>query len=622
MTHNARSYVAYGLGIRSEIPLPLPLASAEAAVDVRIRIGEVPEALTAPRAECGLWQAASGVFLLVADDVARFLVRSGQEITVEPASNGEGSVSAFLLGSVLAACLKQRGVLTLHASGIATDAGAVLFAGHSGSGKSTLLAALLERGHEMLCDDVSGILPAAAGRPVALPAYPRIRLWKDAVDMLGWNGRMQGRVREDMEKFLAPPERFREAPLPVRGVFMLTLHNKDGIRIEAPPPGAAFEQLLRHTYRKRYAHGLGQGPAQFQALAALAARVPVVRLAQPVARFPIEALAEKVEACLCDGWPKRTEGTDPSTWRAPRPRLKLVEHARLQESPDGPIVWLASYPRSGNTWLRALLTNYLQHGAGPASLDELVGWPTFITRDVFDELLGLSSSDLTAEEILRVRPRFHEMLVAGLPRPSFLKVHDACLRTAAGELLFPSSVTSGAVYLVRNPLDVAVSNAHFWNWSIAGSVAQICSPDAALSQPAGGIHHVLPQTLLSWSGHVASWLDQGELPVHVLRYEDLLEKPEGAFEAVLRFAGIEADAGRISRAVERARFERLRDQEKRSGFVERPPTARAFFRSGQAGKWRGELSRDQVQALIDAHGPMMERLGYLDEAEAFLADGP
>ena len=623
MDYGARHYAAYGLVIRSEIPLPLPLASPTADTEVDIRIGAVPDTLPKPRVRRGAWEAAPGVFLMVVDAVARYLVRDGREITVQPARDGDASVSAFLLGSVLAACLKQRGILTLHASAIATDSGAVLFAGHSGSGKSTLLAALLDRGHEMLCDDVVGIVPNGGGHPVALPAYPRLRLWADAVESLGWNSRVQGRVREGMEKYLAPAPRFREAPITVRGVFTLMHHNKDGFRIDAPPRGAAFEQLLGRIYRKRYAHGLGQGRAQFRALVALAGRAPVARLVQPVWRSPIYALADEVEACLRDGWPRLIDGANASPWRTgkSRPRLKVAEHVALREGNAGPIVWLASYPRSGNTWLRALLTNYLEDGEGPASIDALVGRLDFQRREVFDDQLGLPSSDLTADEILRARPRLHELLAAELRRPTFVKVHDACLRTAGGSLLFPSSVTCGAVYLVRNPLDVAVSNAHFWNWSIARSVAELCRPDAALSQPVGGIHHVLPQPLLTWSGHVASWLDQGELPVHVARYENLLANPAAAFEEVLRFAGLEPEAGRLSRAVERAHFERLRAQEKRSGFFEKPPTARSFFRSGGAGAWRDELSRDQVRAVIDANGPIMERFGYLGEAKAFLADG-
>ena len=294
---------------------------------------------------------------------------------------------------------------------------------------------------------------------------------------------------------------------------------------------------------------------------------------------------------------------------------------RLLGQAPGSIVWLASYPRSGNTWLRALLTNYLEGGETPATIGALAGGSRTILRQVFDENLGLSSSDLTPEELLRHRPHLHELLAAELPRPSFVKVHDACLRTAGGVLLFPPAATLGGVYIVRNPLDVAVSCAHFWNWSIARAVAELDRPEAALSSPPGGIHAVLPQRLSTWSGHVASWLDQRELPVHVVRYEDLLADPETAFGAVLRFAGLVVEPARVARAVGHARFDRLRAQEEQSGFREKPPTARFFFRAGRAGSWRDALSPEQVRALTDAHAPLMDRFGYLRDAESFLARG-
>ena len=129
----------------------------------------------------------------------------------------------------------------------------------------------------------------------------------------------------------------------------------------------------------------------------------------------------------------------------------------------------------------------------------------------------------------------------------------------------------------------------------------------------------MPIPLLTWSGHASSWLDQGELPVHAARYEDLLANPRAAFGAIVRFAGLDWDAARLARAIGHAAFPRLRAQEEESGFDEKQPTAPSFFRAGVAGSWRTALRPRQVRALVDAHGPVMERFDYLREAEAFLA---
>ena len=631
-----KHYTAYGLSIRSEIALPLAPAAADSGdAEVSIRMGAVPETLGAAGTSHRSWQAAPGRFLLAVEGVGRYLVRDGREITVEPAREGSKAAIPFLLGSVLAACLKQRGILTLHASAIVTAAGAVLFAGHSGRGKSTLAAALVERGYAMLCDDVTGIVPDEANGLAALPAYPCLRLWGDSVEALGWNGRTRGRVREGMEKFLAPVERFGNATLPVRSVFVLRYHGGESVEIEPVCPDLAFKHLLRRVYRKRFAHGLGKGAEQFLSLAELARRAPVASILKPSEALrpgAVEALATRVEDYLHDeargarrpagrkALASKPEGEAQGARRSANRRASAPKPEG--ETQGAPIVWLASYPKSGNTWLRTLLTNYLDGGEEPASINELVGRPELILREEFDERIGLPSADLDPEQILHYRSLLHEQMGAQLPRPSFHKIHDACLRTREGALLFPPVATHGAVYLVRNPLDVAVSLANHWNWPMARAVAELCRPEAALSQHPRGIHYVLPQPLLTWSGHVESWLEQGELRVHVARYEDLLSDPKAVFGAILRFVGLESDSGGVARAVEHSRFERLRAQEERSGFDEKPRTCGSFFRAGRAGSWRDALSPEQVRKLTGAHAGVMERFGYLREAEAFLAGPP
>ena len=288
-------YVAYGLRIRSEMGMPFVAGSAPGRPDVNIRLGAVPEALEAPRLRHGPWECAPGVFLLNVDGIARYQVSDGRDIVVEPAGDSESAVRTFLLGSVLAACLQQRGILTLHASAVETGAGAVLFAGASGSGKSTLLAALVDRGYAMLADDVTGVVLDAAGRPAALPAFPFVRLWADTVDELGWRGRTRERVREELDKHLAPVERFHASTLPVRAVFTLGAHNRGGFEFESAAGGDAFHLLLRYTYRKRYLRGLGQARNHFRAVTAMARRVPVTSVVRPVHPFLPGALADEIE---------------------------------------------------------------------------------------------------------------------------------------------------------------------------------------------------------------------------------------------------------------------------------------------------------------------------------------
>ncbi len=283
------------------------------------------------------------------------------------------------------------------------------------------------------------------------------------------------------------------------------------------------------------------------------------------------------------------------------------------------IVWLASYPKSGNTWLRAVLTNYQQADGGPASINALTGGAVVISRELFDDYVGLTSSDLTTDEILRLRPLLHELLAAEWPRPTFVKVHDACVQTAAGPL-FPRKATAAAIYLVRNPLDVAPSLAHHQQCPIDRVVGMMNGPRNSGPRRRCLLGLNLPEVWSTWSGHVSSWLD-ADLPVLTVRYEDMLEDPAAAFGAVVRRGGLEWNADRLARAIEHARFDLLRAQEQAQGFCERQPTAPSFFRAGQAGGWRNELTPVQVRSIVDAHAPVMERFGYLREAEMFLSRG-
>ena len=271
------------------------------------------------------------------------------------------------------------------------------------------------------------------------------------------------------------------------------------------------------------------------------------------------------------------------------------------------VFWLVSYPKSGNTWLRALLTNYLHPADAPASVNNLVGGPSIARRDLFEDIVGIDSADLAPEEVRAHLPLFHNLLAGELPARSFLKAHRAYGVLADGTPIFPSAATAGIVYIVRHPLDVAVSYASHAAATLDRIVDWMNDPMAAEGRNGIGI---LPQPLGTWSEHVRGWLQQRRLSVHVVRYEDLATSPVATFSAVVRYIGLEVDTERVRQAVLHSTFERLRSQEAATGFREKPPMAPVFFRAGKAGAWRASLDRAQAAKLVAAHGPTMELLGY------------
>ncbi len=279
----------------------------------------------------------------------------------------------------------------------------------------------------------------------------------------------------------------------------------------------------------------------------------------------------------------------------------------------GKIIWLASYPKSGNTWLRIVLTNYLRNSTEPANINDLERTPIASGRHLFDEVLGISSADLTPTEIACLRPAFYEQLAAESDERFFMKVHDAYTYTPQGVPLLAKAATQGAIYLIRNPLDVAVSLAHHNNESIDCTIRRMSTRQAMLAHGATHLLKQLPQQLLGWSSHVQSWLDEPDLPLHLLHYEAMKRNPTLAFQAALHFAGFAIEAERLQRAIQQASFANLQQQEQRHGFNERPPDAPFFFRRGESGDWRNVLTPAQVERIVQDHGAVMRRFGYLRE---------
>jgi len=281
-------------------------------------------------------------------------------------------------------------------------------------------------------------------------------------------------------------------------------------------------------------------------------------------------------------------------------------------------VWLASYPKSGNTWVRMLLGALAAGPEAPLDInDPPTRWGIASGRESF-ELETLLDSDLfTHEEVDRLRPRIFEQMArddraASGPAPRFAKTHDAYLPTLDGEpLLAGARGADGAILVLRDPRAVAPSLANHLGVAIDEAIRHMSDEAFCFSSGVDRRPPQFRQRLSSWSGHAASWLDQTDLPVLALRYEDLSADPCAALRGILDFAGWRASPEEIARAVARASFSELQRQERESGFREAPRERdRKFFRRGRPDAWREELTRAQIAQVEREHAAMMRRLGY------------
>lgn len=273
------SYPCFDFRLRSELPLA-EFGSGDAAEDrpaVEIRLDLVPEVLSgAAPPQRGL-QATANEALLQVDGVARYLIRHGNEIVVQPAPGAsERDVRLFLLGSSLGIVCHQRGLLPLHANAVVADGGAYAFAGASGAGKSTLAAHFSRRGYDVLCDDVCAVSFDETGAPQAWPGLPRIKLWGDALEAFGHDSASLDRAIEGHDKFHLPLPRVRRSgPVPLRRLYVLE-RGQDGAGVISPLHGhRAMEAAMAHTYRGGYLKPLGLVARNFQQCLSLAGRIGI-----------------------------------------------------------------------------------------------------------------------------------------------------------------------------------------------------------------------------------------------------------------------------------------------------------------------------------------------------------
>ncbi len=277
--------------------------------------------------------------------------------------------------------------------------------------------------------------------------------------------------------------------------------------------------------------------------------------------------------------------------------------SRYSKPRMGKLIWLASYPKSGNTWLRAFLHNYILGAREPHSINRLVDMSVAECAMAF---FGPPGEVLSPAEVQARRPRVHAELTRLHEDLVFVKTHNARLSLHGVPLCTPE-VTAGAIYVVRDPRDVALSYAAFTGKSVDEIIDFMGQEGAANASDGVQVFELLS----SWSAHALSWV---AAPRRLLvRYEDLLAEPERYFARIIRFLGREGERPEpelLRRAIAFSSFATLSGQETREGYRAAGPGRERFFRQGKAGGWRDKLTAAQARALWSAHGPVMEKFGY------------
>jgi hypothetical protein len=287
-----------------------------------------------------------------------------------------------------------------------------------------------------------------------------------------------------------------------------------------------------------------------------------------------------------------------------------------------PTFWLASFPKSGNTWFRIVVANLWSGSAEPVDINAIGSTDSIASsRHRLDNHLLVESALLSGDEVDELRPSFYKYAARGGTKADpdedavmpvrFVKTHDAYTPTATGgPMLAGADGAAGVILFVRDPRDVAGSFANHLDCPIDEAIGYLNDPDFCFADRPDRQHKQLRQRLLGWSGYAQSWLDQRDVPVHLVRYEDMLADPFSSVSEALRFCGIMLDPARLNVAIGFSSIDELQRQEAVKGFREAPRKSKSFFRRGVAGGWRDELSLEQVDRIERIHRPMMQKLGY------------
>lgn len=304
------------------------------------------------------------------------------------------------------------------------------------------------------------------------------------------------------------------------------------------------------------------------------------------------------------------------------------------------LYWLASYPKSGNTWVRMFLNAYIT-GFPPDFSSAFQYVMTDLFQPWYQATTTIPLPDLNPIMSLYLRPAVLVNLTSlGPARDSVLKTHHANV-TFDDIPIIPPKLTRGAIYIVRDPRSVLPSFAAHMGTTMATAVGMMNNDEQIISPPDyRGTFHVL----MSWSNHVISWLEETRFPVTVVKYEDMKADPEKMFTRILTGLGIEnIDKDRMKKAIDDTSFEKLKAQEEKAGFVENKHTAemaaleralleletfdgqlqedvdvrllmaeqnRAFFRKGNTHSWQDEVPVELARTVERDHRRAMEKLGY------------
>lgn len=276
------AYNAFGLNIISDISFTelLPNVNHDIKADIEIQIDEIRHLWSDDLVDSNGFIVSGNFVMFQVSKIGMFSIQNGNKIIISPVNNANlDEIKLYILGTCIGALLIQRKVLPLHGSAVVIDEKVYAFVGESGVGKSTLAKAFIDKGYDLVTDDVIAVsLLSGNNIPVVIPSYPQQKLWQESLNEFGMSTGDYLPLFERETKYAVPVQkRFMNNPLPLGGVFEL-------VKSESKRATLGMDKLERvhtlflHTYRHFLVQKLGLMEWHFDITTKLASKVDLFRL--------------------------------------------------------------------------------------------------------------------------------------------------------------------------------------------------------------------------------------------------------------------------------------------------------------------------------------------------------
>ena len=281
------------------------------------------------------------------------------------------------------------------------------------------------------------------------------------------------------------------------------------------------------------------------------------------------------------------------------------------------IIWIASYPKSGNTWVRSLLSTYLYTEDGIFNfnlLKKILKFPSkkyleFFTKD-FSDIKKISEYWIAAQNRINL---YNESI--------FLKTHSS-LCTLENNSFTNKANTQAVIYIVRDPRNVITSISNHYSFNIEESYNFMIDNNRMLvADKRGGKNFGISEMLGSWSQHYKSWQNIKFAPILNIKYENLINDTKNSLITMInflqRFIEVKVDNKKILKTVESCNFENLSKMEKKQGFDEAAYSEKSskkvdFFHLGEKNNWKNLLNLEMEKKIRTAFDKEMKELKYID----------